>query len=57
MLKTKTLTGGVNVTGCVVMNNIALSESEKKKLHPSIKVNRGTFSPLVSLAPQTQLPW
>ncbi len=46
----------VNVTGCLVMNNIGLSV-RKKKLDASLKVNYASFSPLVTLAAQTLLPW
>lgn len=50
MLKTEV----VNVTGCVVMNNMGPSV---KKKETTIKMNYGTFSPLVTLAVQTQFPW
>lgn len=51
----RTVTDVDNVTGCLVMNNTG--PSVRKKLDSSIKVNYGTFSPPVTLAAQTQLPW
>lgn len=40
-------------TSCLVMNNIRLSVKKKT----AIKMNYGTFSPPVTLAAQTLLPW